>query len=365
MITRQTDRTNAPIRRMRGLASLLAMAILLLASVAAAAAQPGQTVQLGDFRLESGEVIREGHLAYVALGTLNPAKDNVLVVPVWLAGTPRELVDIGFIGPGQVFDTSRYYVVAIDSFGSGVSSSPSNSRLQPGGSFPAFSIRDVVRAQHTLLTEHLGIRHVRAVAGISMGALATFQWMVSYPAFMDMAIPIEGSPRLTAYDRLVWSTELAVLENVRTCKGNRAAMEALTPLHVLLAWPPEYRIAHTRPDEFPAFLADQRQKLSAYDADNWASQVRAILGHDIFRDFGQSEEKAARTIRAKGLVVTVPGDRMAYPEPSRAFARLLGAETAELDGACGHFAFLCDRKRLADVVNAFLSQAHAPRQRGR
>ncbi|MEW6261378.1 MAG: hypothetical protein AB1547_15895, partial [Thermodesulfobacteriota bacterium] len=177
---------------------------------------------LGDFRLENGDVIQNCRLGYLISGKRNAETSNVVLVPTWLAGTSRELVDLGFIGPGKVFDNSKYCVIAVDAFANGMSSSPSSSATQKGKLFPRFSIRDLVRAQHLLLTRHLNIFHVRAVAGISMGAMTTFQWMVSYPDFMDVAIPIEGSPWLTSYELLFWSAQLGILESVGECKGGEA-----------------------------------------------------------------------------------------------------------------------------------------------
>jgi homoserine O-acetyltransferase len=333
------------------------LTIILLTCGSALADGSVRYADLGDFQLENGSVIRDSRVAYLTMGTLNAEKSNAVLVPTWLAGTSQELVDIGIIGPGKVFDSSKYYVIAVDSFGNGVSSSPSNSAVQAGRSFPQFSIRDMVRAQHLLLTGQLNIRHVRAVAGISMGALATFQWMASYPGFMDQAIPILGSPWLTSYDMLFWSAQLGILENVEECKGSRAAMKVLAPLHILQAWAPDYRKAKTSPAAFPAFLAGAQESLSRYDATNWARQVKAILNHDILKDFGGSPEQAAAAVRAKCLVINSAQDQIISREEANAFARLIGAKTAELSGTCGHFAFLCDQENLKTLVNDFLSQS--------
>ncbi|MRR16462.1 MAG: alpha/beta fold hydrolase [Deltaproteobacteria bacterium] len=334
----------------------LFLLIVFFSCSAAAADGPVRYADLGDFPLENGKIIRDCRVAYLTSGTLNADKSNILLVSTWLAGTPQELVEMGFVGPGKIFDSSKFYVIAVESFGGGGSSSPSNSPSQPGPSFPGFTIRDIVRAQHAVLTGTLDIHHIRAVAGISMGAMATFQWMASYPDFMDQAIPILGGIRMSSAEMLFWSAELAILENITECKGSAAAMKALAPLHVLHAWTPDYLSAKTSAAAFPAFLNTQQEHLSKYDALNWAGQVKAILAHDILKDFGGSSEAAAAAIRAKCLLVTSPQDQMVHIEDAKAFARLIGAETAQLNGACGHFAFLCDRENLKSIVQAFLSR---------
>src|SRR5207253_2336192 len=78
--------------------------------------------------------------------------------------------------------------------------------------FPRFTVRDMVTSQHELLTKVLRLTHVRAVTGGSMGGMQTFQWVVSYPDFMDKAIPITGTPRQTAYDTVLWNSEVTALQ---------------------------------------------------------------------------------------------------------------------------------------------------------
>ncbi len=339
---------------------LLFLIIIFFIYGVARADGPVRYADLGDFRLENGSIIRDCRLAYLTSGTLNADKSNVVLIPTWLAGTPQELVEIGFLGPGKIFDSSKFYVIAIESFGGGGSSSPSNSPSQPGRSFPGFSIRDMVRAQHAVLTGTLNIHHIHAVTGISMGAMEAFQWMVSYPAFMDQAIPILGGAWMSSPEMLFWSAQLGILENITECKGSAAAMKALAPLHILHAWAPDYRSTNTSAAAFPAFLSSQQERLSKYDATNWAWQVKAILAHDILKDFGGSRKAAAAAIRAKCLLVTSAQDQMFNMEDAKAFARLFGAETAELNGACGHFAFFCDQENLKSIVNAFLSRNMNP-----
>jgi homoserine O-acetyltransferase/O-succinyltransferase len=170
-----------------------------------------QVVSLGDFKLESGEVILDCRAGYRIYGQLNGNKSNAILFPSWFAGTSKELED--YFGPGKLVDTSLYYVIAVDALGNGVSSSPSNSPQQPRMRFPHISIRDMVNSQYQLLTEKLRIPHLKAVMGDSMGGMQTFQWMVSYPDFMDYAIPIVGSPRLNSYELTLFQLEVDAIRN--------------------------------------------------------------------------------------------------------------------------------------------------------
>jgi homoserine O-acetyltransferase/O-succinyltransferase len=91
-------------------------------------------------------------------------------------------------------DNGKYYVIAVDSLGDGKSSSPSNSKSQPGLNFPQFSIRDIVNVE--VVSENMHIRHLHAVIGFSMGGMQAFQWAVSCPEFVDKIVSIVGSPQL-------------------------------------------------------------------------------------------------------------------------------------------------------------------------
>lgn len=312
---------------------------------------------LGDFRLESGEVIKDCRLAYRTMGSMNKNKSNIVLMTTWLSGTSQELVDMGFIGDGRMLDTRKYYVIAIDALGNGVSSSPSNSTMQPYDAFPLFSIRDMVDSQHMLLTKYLKINHVYAVAGISMGGMQTFQWMVSYPGFMDRAVSIEGTPWLTSYDMLAWHAELSVIDAAQNCGMSHAdVMKTIMPIHELMVWTPAFRAGNTKPADLPGFIAAVEKEFIKYNDLNWEWQLRAILRHDILKAFDGSTEKAAAAVKARSMIITSRQDMAVYPGPSIAFAAMINAEAPQLTGDCGHFEFLCETAKLDSLVNGFLSK---------
>ncbi len=200
----------------------------------AAFAQDGQQqfASLGDFKLESGEAIRDCRLGYRTFGQLNSDKSNVILFPTWFTGTTAQLVEL--VGPGKIVDSSKYYVILVDALGDGISTSPSNSQAQPRMKFPKFGIRDMVVSQHQLLAQVLHIDHLKAVMGISMGGMQTFQWIVSYPDFADKAIPIVGSPRLAPFDLMLWKAENdAIMGDPAWKNGDYTEQPALTLLTVL------------------------------------------------------------------------------------------------------------------------------------
>ncbi|MFN8059913.1 MAG: alpha/beta fold hydrolase [Vicinamibacterales bacterium] len=148
---------------------------------------------LTDFRLESGVVMPTARVAYATLGTLDAAKNNAVLVPSYY-GADYHGYDF-LVGSGKALDPSRYFIVFTEMFGNGFSSSPSNTVAPMSGpDFPAIAIRDNVEASRRVL-EHLGVRHLRAVVGFSMGAEQAFQWAVSHPDFMDGVAPWCGTAK--------------------------------------------------------------------------------------------------------------------------------------------------------------------------
>jgi homoserine O-acetyltransferase len=149
---------------------------------------------LGDFRLEGGAILPAAKILYVTFGALNAAANNAVLVPSYHGGTHHGSDFL--LGPGGGLDTTKYFVIATEMFGSGGSSSPSNTPPPHNGPrFPQVTIRDNVAASHLLLTKDLGIRHLLAVAGFSMGAQQALQWGVSHPGFMNRIVAWCGTAK--------------------------------------------------------------------------------------------------------------------------------------------------------------------------
>src|SRR3984893_13837260 len=331
-----------------------------------------QFAELGDLKLQSGGVIQDFRLGYRTLGKLNAQKSNAILWPSWLGGKSADLLQ--FLGPGKVVDTTAYFVVLVDAIGNGVSTSPSNSKKQPLMSFPSFSIRDMVEAEHRLATEVLHLSHLHAVLGISMGGMQTFEWIATYPGFMDLAIPMFGSPQSTSFDKLLWTAQIDAIQlDPAWNHGNPtgpvglgfAVSEEIGQMNLTS---PAYRVAHTSPKEFDAYLAELK-KHAVGDGGLASDQIRqreAIISLDIPGEFGVTLPELTKKVRAKLLVVVSPQDHLVNPIPAQQFAGAIAAPVITLDSPCGHISLECISagptvaKFLADPISIHSETLHDP-----
>ena len=343
------------IRKSARIALLISFSFQLLSL--AVRAQEQQFASLGDCKLESGELIRDCRIGYRTFGKLNREGSNAVVFPTWASGTTEQLKSN--IGPGKLIDSEKYFVIAIDALGNGVSSSPSNSRLQPRMSFPRFTLRDTVETQHELLTKILHLNHVKAVAGVSMGGMQAFQWMVAYPEFMDKAIPIVGSPRLASYDLLLWQAQIDAIMNDRgwnngnyTTNPSRVVQFEFGEL--LLTTPDHYNRQVTREQLFDRLRKEESN--AGFDCNDKIRQAQAMMALDVSQTFNRSMDRAARAVKADVFIIVARMDHVVTPGPALEFAQLLKARTLELEGDCGHLAPSCEWQKVNPAVAEFLDR---------
>jgi homoserine O-acetyltransferase len=168
--------------------------------------------ELGEFELQSGRILPGAQLAYKTYGSLNTARNNVVVLPTFYTGS--HLRNEGFFGPGRAIDPAHHFVVSVNLFGNGISSSPSNTPAPFGAAgFPHITLYDNVRAQYRLLTEELGVARVALVAGWSMAGCQSFQWAAQYPDFVDAILPFCASAKTAEH-------------NIVFLEGIKAALQA-------------------------------------------------------------------------------------------------------------------------------------------
>lgn len=333
----------------------LLLLVALFSIAAAGAADDAQHfANIGDFQLESGETIRDCRIGYRTFGKLSDDRSNVVVLTTWFAGRGTG-VD-SWIGPGKLFDSTTFFVITIDALGDGVSSSPSNSASQAKASFPRFTIGDMVRSQHRLLTKELGFTQVHTIAGSSMGGMQVLEWVISFPEFMRNAIAIVPTPRQTASDLLLWQTQLDLLESFTGSEADlRKAMRVAGLIQSLELWTPAWLARSWKIEETPERIAERRRVFDRLDPYDYMSQLRAMIAHDAYRRFDGSAERAAKSIRARLMMVVAAEDQMVNPAPAVELAKLTGAELLTLSNDCGHLAPGCEWETVVKAVHAFMS----------
>jgi homoserine O-acetyltransferase len=164
-----------------------------------------------DFKFHNGESMSELRLHYTTVG--EPSGQPVLVLH-GTGGSAASMLTPAFagelFGPGQPLDASKYYIIIPDSIGHGGSSKPSDGMKT---AFPKYDYADMVDAQYRLVTEGLGVKHLRLVIGNSMGGMHTWLWGVKYPDAMDVLVPMASQPTEMAARN--WMLRRIMLETIR------------------------------------------------------------------------------------------------------------------------------------------------------
>jgi homoserine O-acetyltransferase len=335
---------------------LLALtAILLFPEGAVGADGDQQIAQLHTCKLANHREIDDCFLGYRTWGTLNSDQSNAILWPTWFSGNSGDIAQ--FVGVDKIVDPAKFFLIAVDALGDGVSSSPSNSGEQHGMRFPQFTTGDMVDAEYRLATEVLHLKHLHAVMGISMGGMQTFEWMVKYPAFMDLAVPIVGSPRLTSYDLLLWQAEIEAAQDDPMFQGGsyseKPKLALVDFIHTMNLSTPAHYARTVKRDAYDKEQETYYKKgILPFDANDWVAQLEAMIHHDVAS--GGSMEAAARKVKAKVLVVAAAQDHMVNPQPALDFAPLVHAQTLVLESDCGHLSPGCESGKMFPAVKAFL-----------
>jgi homoserine O-acetyltransferase len=164
-----------------------------------------------DFKFHTGATMPELRLHYTTVG--EPTGQPVLVLH-GSGGNASRMLTAEFagqlFGPGQPLDASKYYIIIPDGLGHGQSSKPSDGMKT---AFPRYNYDDMVDAHYRLVTEGLGIKHLRLVIGNSMGGMHAWIWGVRYPQMMDAVVPMASQP--TAMAARNWMLRRMMIETIR------------------------------------------------------------------------------------------------------------------------------------------------------
>jgi homoserine O-acetyltransferase len=162
-----------------------------------------------NFRFTSGETLPELRMHYRTYGT--PRKDaqgvvrNGVLIMHGTGGTGGQFVGRGFagelLGPGQPLDATKFFIILPDDIGHGKTSRPSDGLR---AKFPRYGYIDMIEAEHRLVTEGLGVNHLRLVMGTSMGGMHTWLWGERYPDMMDALMPLASLPTQIAGRNRAW-----------------------------------------------------------------------------------------------------------------------------------------------------------------
>ncbi|HEY2135203.1 MAG TPA: alpha/beta fold hydrolase [Xanthobacteraceae bacterium] len=194
------------------LRGLVALAFLSVVASAADFPPPKQGEWIArDFKFHTGETMAELRLHYTTIG--DPTGIPVVVLH-GSGGSAKSMLTPTFagelFGPGQPLEATRYYIVIPDALGHGGSAKPSDGLRTK---FPHYDYADMVDAQYRLLSEGLGIRHVRLIIGNSMGGMNVWLWGERYPDYMDALVPMAAQP--TAMASRNWMLRRMMLETIR------------------------------------------------------------------------------------------------------------------------------------------------------
>jgi len=347
----------------------------------------------GGVCLQQGGTLPEVEVAYECYGTLSPEADNAVYVCHALTGDAhvagRHALDDTYpgwwddmIGPGKGIDTNHYFVVCANILG-GCAGTTGPASVCPetgrpyGSSFPAISIADMVTVQKLLL-EQIGITHLAAVIGGSLGGMQALEWSIRFPDWVDRCICIASgasiSTQALAFDAVARD---AIESDPHWAGGDYYDQEhgpawglahARKIAHITYLSPTIMQSKFGREAriedggfrfEIERYLSHQGQKLvERFDANSYLRITEAMDAYDLAKEYGSLAE-AFRHTTSKFLIVGLSSDWLFPPEQSVALAEALLREgkpvsCCTLKAPYGHDAFLVDIQHLTDTVAAFL-----------
>src|SRR5215469_16214336 len=288
--------------------TLLFCALALGAAVAARAET--QTFLAYDFEFENGAVLPELRVAYETHGNLAPGRDNAILLLHGASGD-RHAFDPA-IGPGKTFDTNKYFVITVDAIGGGGSSSPKDGL---GQDFPRYTIRDMMAAQHALVSRGLELATLRAVGGSGMGSFASLEWGIHHPEMVRSLILLLPSPKAGPNFQLAIDLMTAAIALDPAWAGGRYTHNPVEGLRLagMVHYPwvvsPPY-LDRLPPSRLARELEESARSSGSWDANSLVLRYGASRAHDIATPFAGDMTDALSQVAAPALILPSASDRL-------------------------------------------------------
>ena len=307
--------------------------------------------ELGTVSLLSGEKLDSAFLIYKTYGKLNKNKDNVVVLPTFYTGSHQR--NEGFFGIGRAINPEKHFVVSINMFGNGFSSSPSNTPApQDGPRFPHISLWDNIACQYKLLTENLGIDRIALVTGWSMAGCQAYQWASQYPDFVDAILPFCASAKTSTHNYVFLEGVRAALcadQNWNNGDYDSPPVDGLKAFaRVYAGW--AFSQTFYRDSLFQEIgyetiedlLIDwENEHVENWDANNLLAKLATWQASDISVGplYNGNFKMALKAIRAKTILMPCTQDLYFPPEDNAVEASyIMNAELRPFDSPFGHCA---------------------------
>ena len=333
---------------------LLAFSIIIfiISSIQFANAQQ-KFAEIGNLKLISGDVIENCKIGFRTFGKLNQDSSNAIIFPTWFEGTTDDISRL--IQKYSFLDTTKYFIIAIDALGNGVSSSPSNYNIYKIKSFPEITISDMVNAQYKFISENMNLNHLFAAVGGSLGAMQVLEWSIAYPDFVSNVVAYVGTPKMSTYDLLWINTQLNIIQTGK--KYGVTEKEIRKSLAMMMAGigkTPDYFTEKIKPQDFPKYINNfDKEYSNIFTMEDYEFQLKSISKHDISIQFGGSMEETANRIKAKLFFIISETDLLINPAETKRFAELTESKILLLKNNCGHLAVSCEIERCRKAISEF------------
>lgn len=328
-------------------------------------------ISIGSLDLEEGGRIEDCWLAVRTWGELDADKSNAILVPTWYSGTHQIWAD-AYIGEGHALDPAKYFIVAVNQIGNGLSVSPHNTEDASisMSRFPEVRIGDDVVAQERLLREHFGVERLHAVIGGSMGAQQTYEWAVRFPDKVQRAAPIAGTAKNTPHDFLFTRTLNEAIESdpgfaAGEYTSNEQVLDGLSRhariwgvMGFSTQWWKEERWAGLGFDSAQGFLAGFLEPyFTAMDPNDLLAQAWKWQHGDVSRHTGGDLAAALGRVQAKMFVMPISED-MFFPVRDCAEEQSLvpGSELRVIDDVSGHLGLFAVNPEFIPQVDRHLAE---------